>query len=173
MLLNPIWNYAPLASIGLEALSQPWLGRESSALTAISLVSSWQWVGIPMMLFVVGLQNINEDLFEAARIDGASSWQTFFRIKLPLLKPVIGIVSILTFVGNFNAFDIIVTMSDRNGFPGGAADVMGVMLFRVGISGRHPVGIPDPGMGAAIASITLIFLTVVTLIVLKNTRTKE
>ena len=70
----------------------------------------WQFVGIPMMLFYAALIGIPDELIEAARVDGASPWRIFWRIKLPLILPTVGIVSILTFVGNFNAFDLIYTV---------------------------------------------------------------
>jgi len=173
LLLSPTWTTEPLTGIGLQALAQPWLGREGTALIVISLVSCWQWVGIPTVLFVVGMQNISEDLYEAAYIDGASVWQIFWKIKLPLLKPVVGIVAILTFVNNYNAFDIIVSMANLNGYPLGATDLLGTLFYRIGIGGQHPLGIPNPGMGAAIATITFVFLAVISFVVLRATRTKE
>lgn len=173
LLLNPIWSKALLSGIGLEALAQPWLGTESTALTVVSLVSCWQWVGIPTMMFVAALQNISEDIYEAAYIEGASSWQVFWRIKLPLIKPIIGLITILTFVNNFNAFDIIFSMETANGAPGYATDLIGTLFYRTGIAGQHPIGIPDPGMGAAIASITFVLLAAASLVILKRTRTKE
>lgn len=173
LLLNPVWNKPFLSGLGLEALSQPWLGMESTALVAVSLVSCWQWIGIPTMMFVAALQGISEDLYEAADIEGANAWQVFWRIKLPLIKPVVGIIAILTFVNNFNAFDIIFSMENANGAPGYATDLIGTLFYRTGIAGQHPIGIPDPGMGAAIATITFILLAVGSGLVLRFTRTKE
>ncbi len=63
-----------------------------------------------MILFYTSLIAIPDELIEAARVDGASGWQTFWNIKFPLILPTVGVVSILTFVGNFNAFDLIYTM---------------------------------------------------------------
>ena len=173
LLLNPVWSRGMLSGLGLEFLAQPWLGNESTALIFVSLVSCWQWVGIPTMMFVAALQNISDDIFEAADIEGASPWQVFWRIKLPLVKPVVGIVSILTFVNNFNAFDIVFSMENVNGAPGFSTDLLGTLFYRTGIAGQHPIGIPDPGMGAAIATITFIMLMAGSLAVLGFTRTKE
>ena len=107
-------------------------------------------------MFLAGLLSIPEELVEAARVDGASAWQIFWRIKLPLLLPVIGIVSILTFVGNFNAFDIVYAMAGARGDPKYAADLMGTFFYRTAIAGEHPVARPNMGIGAAVATIRLL-----------------
>ncbi len=175
LILNPQWGALPLFlnAIGLEQFVQPWLGDEQYALTALSLVSSWQWVGMPTMMFLAGLQGISEDLFEAADIAGCSTWQKIWHIKLPLIKPVIGIVAILTFVNNFNAFDVVFAMENVNGAPQYATDLIGTLFYRVGIAGQHPVGIPNPGMGATIATVTFLMLMLGVGIILKLTRTTD
>jgi raffinose/stachyose/melibiose transport system permease protein len=160
LLLNPIWSGPFLRSLGLGTLVRPWLGDKNTALLCVSLVSCWQWIGIPVMMFVAALRGISEDYIEAANIEGASGSQIFWRIKLPLIKPVAGMVAILTFVNNFNAFDVIFAMENVNGAPDYATDLIGTLFYRVGIAGQHPVGIPDPGMGAAIAAITFFILCV-------------
>ena len=173
LLLNPVWSRGLLNDLGLSVLAQPWLGTEKTALTAVSLVSCWQWIGIPTMMFVAALINISNDLYEAAEIDGASKWQVFWHIKLPLLKPVVGIIAVLTFVNNFNAFDAVFAMQNVNGAPGYSTDLLGTLFYRTGIAGQHPIGIPDPGMGAAIATITFLILVIGSLFTLNATRTKE
>ncbi len=173
LLLNPVWSKNALASIGLEALAKPWLGNEKYALLFVAFVSCWQWIGIPTMMFAAALQNISDDIYEAADIAGANKWQVFWHIKLPLIKPTVGIVTILTFVNNFNAFDIVFAMENVNGAPGYATDLLGTFFYRIGIAGQHPIGIPDPGMGAAIASITFVILMVGSLFVMKLTEAKE
>ena len=162
LILNPQWGALPLMlkKLGLETLIKPWLGEQQYALTALSLVSSWQWVGIPAMMILAGLQTIPDDLFEAADIAGCSGWQKIRYIKLPLIKPVLGMVAILTFVNNFNAFDVVFAMENVNGAPQYATDLIGTLFYRVGIAGQHPVGIPHPGMGAAIATVTFIMLMI-------------
>ena len=85
----------------------PWLGQESTALLTVSLISVWQFVGIPMMLIYAALLNIPDDLLDAATVDGAGPFSVFWFVRLPLILPTLGVVSILTFVANFNAFDLI------------------------------------------------------------------
>jgi len=67
-------------------------------------------------------------------------------------------IAILTFVNNFNAFDVVFSMTNVNGAPNYTTDLIGTLFYRIGIAGQHPVGIPDPGMGAAIATITFFVL---------------
>ena len=160
-----------LEGLGLDSLSQDWLGDKKFALTTVSLVSSWQWVGMPTMIFLAGLEAIPEEYYEAASIDGASRWTVFWKIKLPLIRPVLGIVTILTFVNNFNAFDVVYAMKNADGAPGYSTDVLGTLFYRVGLAGEHPVGIPDRGMGATIAAITFIVLLVGVQLVQKFTKT--
>ena len=172
LILNPQWGALPLLlkNMGLETLIKPWLGEQQYALTALSLVSSWQWVGIPAMMILAGLQTIPDDLLEAADIAGCNDWQKIRYIKLPLIKPVLGMVAILTFVNNFNAFDVVFAMENVNGAPQYATDLIGTLFYRVGIAGQHPVGIPNPGMGAAIATVTFIMLMIGVGIMLRLTQ---
>ncbi|MCZ2126571.1 MAG: sugar ABC transporter permease [Anaerolineales bacterium] len=160
LILNPNWGAINkiLISVGLKQFALPWLGREGLALPIISLTSAWQWVGMPTVMFLAGLMNVPEELLEAARIDGASEWEIFWKIKFPLLKPVVGIVSILTFVDNFNAFDVVYAMAGAKGEPGYSTDLLATLFYRTGIAGEHPVGIPNMGMGAAIAGVTFFIL---------------
>ena len=170
LLLNPVWSGPFLQQIGLDAFARPWLGDKNTALLCVSLVSCWQWMGIPVMMFVAALRGISEDYIEAANIEGASGRQIFWRIKLPLIKPVAGMIAILTFVNNFNAFDVVFAMENVNGAPNYATDLIGTLFYRIGIAGQHPVGIPDPGMGAAIAAITFFILCLGVIPTLRSTQ---
>jgi raffinose/stachyose/melibiose transport system permease protein len=160
LILNPQWGALAnlLKSAGLREWVQPWLGNPSIALIIISLVSSWQWVGLPTMMFLAGLLTISDEIIEAARVDGGTGWQVFWKIKLPLLIPTMGIVAVLTFVGNFNAFDVVYAMSGVRGEPGYSTDIMGTFFFRTAIAGEHPVAQPNMGIGAAVATITFLIL---------------
>ena len=173
LLLNPVWSGPFLQTLHLDFLIHPWLGDRATALTCVSLVSCWQWIGIPTMMFVAALRNINEDFLEAASIEGANGMQTFWHIKLPLIRPVVGMIAILTFVNNFNAFDVVFSMENVNGAPNYATDLIGTLFYRIGITGQHPVGIPDPGMGSAIATITFFVLCMGVIPVLYLTQSKD
>lgn len=131
-MLNPQFGVvnATLRAVGLDALAQPWRGDPHLALPVAILVNAWQWVGFPMLLFGAALAGIPEEYHEAARCDGASAWHTFRRVTLPLLTPAIGIVSVLTFVGNFNVLDLIYSLEGSQGNPAGATDVLGLLFYR-------------------------------------------
>ena len=162
LILNPQWGAVPylLTKVGLGSWVHPWLGDPRTALVVISLISCWQWVGLPTMMYLAALFGIPEDLIEASKVDGASSWQSFWHIKFPLIAPIIGIVSVLTFIGNFSAFDIIYAIASARGDPAGSTDIMGSMFYRTGIGGEVLSGHMDAGMGAAIAVVIFLVLLV-------------
>jgi raffinose/stachyose/melibiose transport system permease protein len=158
LILSPIWGIARdlLAAVGLQALYQPWLGLESSALIGVSLISVWQYVGIPMLLFLAALMGIPDELIEAARVDGATGWGVFWRIRFPLILPTVGIVMVLTFVGNFNAFDLIYTTQGALAGPNFATDILGTFFFRTFFGVQLQLG--NPTMGAAIAGVMFLII---------------
>lgn len=173
LILNPIWAGTTLKKAGLGFLVRSWLGDPKTALSCVSLVSVWQWVGIPTMMFVAAFQGISDDLIEAASIEGASPWQQFIKIKIPLIVPVIGMIAIMTFVSNFNAFDVVFSMETPDGAPNYATDIIGTLFYRYGVAGQHPVGIPEPGVGAAISTTVFLILLCGVLPTLRCTQGKE
>jgi ABC-type sugar transport system permease subunit len=84
----------------------PGLLNESRALVTISVISGWASAGFFMVIFLAGLANIPEEILEAARLDGAGAWQTFWRVKLPLLREVFYVALLICFTGAFKAFDL-------------------------------------------------------------------
>lgn len=160
LILSPLWGVAPslLAAIGLKGWFAPWLGQEHSALITLSLISVWQYVGIPMMLIYAALLSIPDEVIEAAELDGVTGASQFWKVKLPLILPTIGIISILTFVGNFNAFDLIYTAQGALAGPNFATDILGTFLYRTFFGFQLQLG--DQNMGATIA--TMMFLIILT-----------
>jgi raffinose/stachyose/melibiose transport system permease protein len=158
LILNPAWGISRtiLQTIGLGSLDTPWLGLESTALVTLALISVWQNVGIPMMLFLAALIRIPEELVEAARVDGAGPWKTFWGIQFPLILPTVGIVSVLTFVGNFNAFELIYATQGALAGPNFASDILGTFFFRTFFG--YQLQPADPYMGSAIAGIMFIII---------------
>jgi len=152
LMLSPIWGVAPdlLNAVGLKSLFAPWLGKEEYALTTLALISVWQFVGIPMMLIYAALLSIPDEVIEAAEMDGITGASQFWKIKLPLILPSIGIISILTFVGNFNAFDLIYVAQGALAGPNFSTDILGTFLYRTFFGFQLQLG--DPHMGAAIAT---------------------
>ena len=160
LILSPIWGIAPgmLDMVGLKSLFAPWLGKPDYALTTLALVSVWQFVGIPMMLIYAALLSIPDDVIEAAEMDGLTGGAQFWKIKLPLILPSIGIISILTFIGNFNAFDLIYATQGGLGGPNFSTDILGTLLYRVFFGFQIQTG--DPHMGATIATVMFLIILV-------------
>nr|WP_313614238.1 sugar ABC transporter permease [Agrobacterium sp.] len=158
LILSPLWGIAPmlLDMVYMKSLFAPWLGRPNSALIAVSLISVWQYVGIPMMLIYAALLNIPDEVIEAAEMDGITGWSQFWKIKLPLILPAIGIISILTFVGNFNAFDLIYTVQGALAGPDGSTDILGTLLYRTFFGFQLQLG--DRSMGATIATVMFLII---------------
>jgi ABC-type sugar transport system permease subunit len=99
-----------LKSMGLEFIATDWLGNNKVLLTT-ALVHCWKGFGWAFVILLAGLQTIPEQLYEAARIDGANAWQTFRKVTLPLLTPVITMVLVLTILGTMQAFAMILALT--------------------------------------------------------------
>ena len=128
-LYNPQYGAinAALRAIGLDALAQPWLGQDSTALAAVMVPAIWLRVGFPMLLYLAALQGINTDMYEAATVDGATRWQEFWYITMPSLRPTHYIVIALSLIDSFKVFDLVYAMT--YGGPGTATQVMGTWMY--------------------------------------------
>lgn len=158
LMLNPLWGVFDdfVRAIGLGDFIVPWLGDSGTALIVVSLISSWQFTGLVMILFTAALIGIPEETLDAASVDGANGWQIFWRIRFPMILPTVWVVSLLTFVGNFNAFDLIYTMQGIAAAPNFSTDIMGTLFFRTAFGSESQR--PNPTMGATIA--TMMFLII-------------
>ncbi len=153
LILSPLWGVSEglLSAVGLGDWFAPWLGQEETALITLSLLSVWQFVGIPMILIYAALLNIPEDLTEAAQVDGIGHFRIFWHIKLPLIAPTVALVSILTYVGNFNAFDIVYAVKGAIAGPNFATDILGTFFYRTFFGFQLQQG--SPTMGATVATV--------------------
>jgi raffinose/stachyose/melibiose transport system permease protein len=151
LILSPLWGISRdlLGIFGIA--NQPWLGLETTALPTLALISVWQYVGIPMMLFLAALIAIPDEIVEAAQVDGATGLGVFLQIKLPLILPTVGIVGVLTFVGNFNAFDLIYTTQTALAGPNFSTDLLATLFYRTFFGFQLQLG--SPTMGATIAGV--------------------
>ncbi len=102
-------NYT-LSKIGLSHLAHNWLSDPKTALTCIAIVHSWKGFGWGFIMFLAGLQTIDRQLYEAARVDGANMWGILKNVTLPMMMPVIVVVVILTILGSMQAFVLIMSM---------------------------------------------------------------
>lgn len=158
LILSPLWGVSEklMTLVGLGEHFGPWLGQEDTALRTIALISVWQFVGVPLMLIYAALIAIPEEVIEAAQVEGASPWRIFWRIRLPLILPTLGLVNILTFVGNFNAFDLVYAVKGALAGPNFASDLLGTLFYRTFFGYQSETG--SATMGAALA--TLMFLVI-------------
>lgn len=99
-----------LDSIGLHHLTNDWLSDPATALTCIAVVHCWMGFGWGFIMLLAGLQTIDKQLYEAAKVDGASSWSTFWNVTIPMMVPVILVVVILTVLGSMQAFILVLSM---------------------------------------------------------------
>ncbi|MDB5776874.1 MAG: transporter permease [Herbaspirillum sp.] len=158
LILSPLWGVGEklMGLVGLQQFFGPWLGQPSTALLTIALISVWQYIGIPMMLIYAALLAVPEEILEAAHAEGAGAMRIFWQIKLPLILPTLGLVVILTFVANFNAFDLIYSVKGALAGPNYATDLLGTFFYRTFFGYQAQIG--DANMGAAVA--TLMFLVI-------------
>lgn len=158
LILSPTWGVSKelLSAIGLSGLYQPWLGQPETALTTLALISCWQAIGLPMLLYYAALISIPDELLEASELDNITGVGQFFLIRLPLIWPTIGIVTILTYTGNFNAFDLIFVTQGPLAGPDGSTDLLGLFLFRTFFGQNLLPG--DPFMGATVANIMVLII---------------
>ena len=105
-----------------------WLTDPNLALISVALVDVWKGVGLATVIYMAGVVSIPQDYFEAARIDGASSWQNFWEITLPLLRPATVTVVTLSLIGGLRSFDLIWAMT--KGGPGFTSDVIASVIYK-------------------------------------------
>jgi raffinose/stachyose/melibiose transport system permease protein len=127
-LLDPF--HGPVnAFLGFLHLPQPgWYTDPNLALLTIAGVDIWKGVGIATLIFMAGIVAIPNEYFEAARVDGAHAWQVFRNITLPLVRPAMGTVIILSLIGGLRSFDLIWAMT--NGGPGFSSDVIASVIYK-------------------------------------------
>lgn len=115
-----------LAVIGINGPA--WLTDPSLALYSVALIDVWKGVGIATLIFIAGLVGIPQEYYEAARVDGASSWQNFWHITLPLVMPATATVVLLSLIGGLRSFELI--WATTGGGPGFASDVIGSLIYK-------------------------------------------
>lgn len=143
--------------LGLKQLAAvDWLGRPDLAIYSVAFVIIWQYVGYSMMIYMAGLQSIPQDIYESASIDGAGSFQKFFRITLPLLIPSITVNTVLSVIGNLKQFEHIWVMTQ--GGPANSTQVFGSLIFQFAFRTSQP------GYGTAMAIILSVFILAVTFV---------
>ncbi|MEA2536838.1 MAG: N-acetylglucosamine transport system permease protein [Chloroflexota bacterium] len=151
-----------LSAAGLDGLKRTWLGDPDTVLWAIALVVVWQAVGFYMVLFIAGMQAIPMSLYEAATLDGASRWQAFWRITLPLLWGHVRTALVFISIGALDLFAIVQVMT--RGGPNRASDVVALFMYETAFS------FSDFGYATAIGVALLLMTLTLAVLMLKATQ---
>jgi raffinose/stachyose/melibiose transport system permease protein len=122
------WLNRALEAVGLGSLTTGWLGNPSTALYAVLGTAIWSAMGFVFVIILAALRNVNADLVDASRLDGANAAQRLRYVILPQIMPVFIMVATLTLIGGFSVFDIIFVMT--GGGPAGATDVLGTYAYK-------------------------------------------
>lgn len=150
---------------GIDALSNSLLGNPDWAWVAIVIVAVWQACAVTTVIYMTGVESIPTELYEAARVDGATPTQTFFRITLPLVMPFVAINMILQFKNQLQVFDLIMAMTD--GGPGTSTQSISFLIFRNGFNGG------EFAYQSANAVVYFVLIMAISLIQLRLFRSKE
>jgi len=154
-----------LEQLGLQAWGRDWLGDTRSVFPTIIALTQWQGLGYCAVIYLAGLQGIPQELYEAAKMDGAKAWHRFVHVTLPMLMPATTIVVFLTIVGGLKMFDIPYVMT--GGGPGSSSYTITLAIYNAAFR--------ENTYGYAIAAgiVLMLFIMVVTLIQLRIMRSKE
>lgn len=153
-----------LNQIGHPEWFPNWMSSYTSEIVVLVLVNVWQYAGMTMIIYLAGLQNISQDLYDAAMIDGATGWQSFRFITLPLLVPSIRINVVTNIIGSLSVFDIV--MSLTSGGPGYQTETLSIYIMRMCYGSKT-------GYSTAVAMIMFLIVLIPVLISLRLTRTKD
>jgi len=168
-----LWFWMLDAQIGIVNQVLSWFGlgpvsffgSEAWAIPTIAFVNTWRHLGYTALLIFAGLVVIPRVFYEAARVDGASEWQLFWRITLPLLRPVLALVLVVTVVGSFQVFDTVAVTTG-----GGPADASRVIQYYIYDLAFQRL---DYGYASAVSVVLLVILSVIAFVQLRLMRANE
>lgn len=160
------WIYNPtfgplnqfLRGIGLDFLARPWLGDFALALPAVGLVGTWVQYGFCLVLFVAGAQRIEEQLYDAAKIDGAGELQQLWNITLPSLRSEMSVALVTTLIAALRVFDLVFVTT--RGGPGNQTTVVAMVIY------QNAFAINKVGYAAAIAVVLTLLILLISYAVL-------
>lgn len=170
--LNPSFGLLAnlLDSIGLESWISAWLGDRWSTLICVILISAWTSVGYYFLIFMSGIDKISGSYYEAARLDGASDFQIFTKITMPLLKDITIINMVLWLIGGVKYFDMIWALTQ--GGPANQTHTLATYMYQNAYGVRY-VTINNKGLGTATAVVMLLLIAFGRLLVNKITKESE
>jgi multiple sugar transport system permease protein len=165
-LYNP--NFGPLnymlSFVGLGPYE--WYSKPETVWLSLGLIDLWQWTPFPVLIILSGLHSLPEDIYESARVDGATVWQRFFYLTLPLLQPILLAAFLLRFLDSLKVFDTIFVLT--RGGPGTMTEVLSFHIYRFGIGEFFRVG-----YGSAMSVLVLLLSAGLSFLFLQFLRREE
>jgi ABC-type sugar transport system permease subunit len=158
---GPINNFLNL--IGLDSLAIAWLGDKRTALIAIVIATAWQQLGMWILLISAGLERIPREILEAAKIDGASEWEGFWQITMPLLWGILRLLFILWIILSLQVFAQVWVMTPHGGV-GGSTEMFATIIYKRAFESTQW------GLASAMATLLMLTILVVTLFTNRVTR---
>lgn len=147
-----------LRAIHLDGLAMNWLGDPKIALFSVILVNVFQWMGFSMITYYAGLMALPDDVYEAAKIDGAGFWRTALSVTLPMVRGTTNVLIVLGIVGSLKTFDIVKLLTA--GGPGRATTVMNTYLYEKAFNNFDAGGAASIGVAILIIAMIMSFLQV-------------
>ncbi len=167
IVLGYIWQI--LINCVLSLVGEPLLALNSQAgYWGIIILTAWQQVGYMMIIYIAGLQNVPDDLIEAAQIDGATQWETFWQVKLPMIMSSITVCVFLTLTNSFKLFDQNLALT--GGEPNHLTEMLALNIYQTFYA---RAGLQWKGLGQAKAVLFCLLVVVISFAQLKATRSKE
>nr|WP_300337884.1 sugar ABC transporter permease [Actinomyces sp.] len=105
-----------------------WLGSTTWTLLVVIFIHSWKWMGLSMLVYLAGLKTIDDQILQAAVVDGASPWQIFTKIRLPMIAPAVTFNVTTALLGSMNSFDVV--QATTNGGPGSSTELLNLFIYR-------------------------------------------
>ncbi|TDC41869.1 sugar ABC transporter permease [Micromonospora sp. KC213] len=117
-----------ISAVARQPFDYAWLADTTWSIVVVALIHSWKWMGLSMLIYLAGLKTIPEDVMEAARIDGASRWRTFWAVRSPLLAPAVTFNVATALLGSMNGFDIV--QATTGGGPARTTEILNIFIYR-------------------------------------------
>ncbi|HJC34390.1 MAG TPA: sugar ABC transporter permease [Candidatus Mediterraneibacter faecipullorum] len=147
-----------LRAVNLDGLAMSWLGDPKIALFSVIIVNIFQWMGFSMITYYAGLMSLPDDVYEAAKIDGAGFWRTAVSVTFPMVRGTTNVLLILGIVGSLKTFDIVKLLTA--GGPGRATTVMNTYLYEKAFNNFDAGGAASIGVAILIIAMIMSFLQI-------------
>lgn len=154
-----------LETVGLGDLATSWLSNVKTALACVSIPEGWRYTGMYMVIFYAALVSLDSEVYEAARVDGATEWQTLIKIKLPMIKPILLLTLTMVTTGALRGFDIPYILT--NGGPGNVTELLSTYMY------KKAFGANQFGYGSAVAVFIIVESMLVVFVLQKLFQERE